>query len=317
MGFEDSTVADEKTSGAGAPVSSSALQGVMSLREVVDELKRSRKILMFAVLIALGLATIYLFISPTRYVAFVKVAPVAEQYLVAASSGGMQSLGLNMGRVEFDDFQHFIETLTSVKLAERLERDEQLSKRIFAYDKEAEEFIRPKGPIDLLKDSLNWIFGQPGWTEPSNHELANYLKSRFIVEQERDARVITISYVHGSRSFAEELLSISVQTADAILREEEKARNAARHGHLERRLAAEVRQTTRTLVSKLLLDAEQRLMLATVDPAFGARVIDGPTSASKPYSPNVLINLLFAAIVGFMTGVAVIVIRLLMSEDSG
>ena len=192
-----------------------------------------------------------------------------------------------------------------------------MSPLIFAYDKEAEEFIRPKGPIDLLQDSLNWIFGQPGWTEPGNHELANYLKSRFIVEQERETRVITISYVHVSRSFAEELLSISIQTADAMLREEEKARNAARHGHLERRLAAEVRQTNRTLVSKLLLDAEQRLMLASVDPAFGARVIDGPTSASKPYSPNVLINLLFAAIVGFMAGVAVIVIRLLMSEDPG
>ena len=274
--------------------------------------------LMFAVLIALGLATIYLFISPTRYVAFVKVAPVVEQYPVAAGSSVLgQSLGLNVGRAEFDDFQHFIEILTSVKLAQRLERDEQLSKRIFAYDKEAEEFIRPKGPVTSLRYFLNWVFGQPAWTEPSNHELAGYLKSKFILEQERDTRVITISYVHVSRSFAEELLSISIQTADAILREEEMARNAARHAHLERRLAAEVRQTNRTLVSKLLLDAEQRLMLASVDPAFGARVIDGPTSASKPYSPNVLINLLFAAIVGFMTGVAVIVIRLLMFEKSG
>lgn len=315
MGFEDSTERGEDTTDMDPPFSSSPRSGVMTFRELVDEVKGNLRAVAISVAAMVFIAVFYLWIVPIKYEAFVKIAPVQERESVSSGSKGLLStIGLKVGSGDFTSFDHFLETLTSVKLAKRLERDEQLGKRIFKYDKEAKEFVRPKGPINLLSQFLNWVFGQPGWMPPQSHDLANYFKNRFEIEQDRDTEVITITYQNKSRSFAEELLSVSLRKTDEILREEEKALNTARHAYLEDRLQTEVRQTNRTLVAELLLDAEQKLMLVNVDPSYGARIVDGPTSSSRPASPRVLFSLIGAVVLGFMIGIGILVIRIMMRD---
>lgn len=290
--------------------------GTMSPREFIEIIKAGRRTLVYAVLTTLILNIVYLFVAPTKFEAFVKVAPVQERSNVSQSSEGLLStIGLSLGEADFSSFDHFVETLTSVKLAHRLERDRQLSRRIFSYDEEAKEFNRPSGPIALLSQSLNWIFGQPAWTAPQSFDLAWYFETHFSFEQDKETGVLKISYQNKDRAFAEELLSLCISEADEILREEEKVLNLARHAYLEDRLGKEIRQTSRMLVADLLLDAEQRLMLANVDPSFGARIVDGPTSSSRPASPRVMLSLFASLIIGFMIGMAILVGKVLLRDD--
>lgn len=317
MGFEDSGGSSDRAPDARQPDLAAPPQAVMTPRQLTSEFKSNWRITVISVGAVLAMTVIYLLFIPSKYEAFVIIAPVESRSPVASQSESqLQSFGLNIGGGDFSEFDHFVATLTSVKLAERLERDEQLSKRVFRYDQEAKEFVRPKGPISLLGQFLNWVFGQPGWMAPQSHDLAAYFNDRFQLEQDRESGVITITYQNKSRAAAEEILSLSIRKTDEILREEEKAVNIARHAYLEQRLQTEVRQTSRTLVAELLLDAEQRLMLVNVDPSFGARIVDGPTSSSRPATPRVMFSLFAAVVIGFMIGMGILVIRILIGEDS-
>lgn len=292
-------------------------QGLMTLKEILAELSAHRKTIFTSVAITFFVGIIYLAAAPIKYTAYVVIAPLEERSNVSAGSEGiLSSIGLDVGTEEFSPFDHFIGTLTSVKLAEKLNRDVQLSQRIFNYDKEDKEFVRSKSPVALLRYLVNWLFRQPGWQPPQDYDLAQHLENKLEFETEKESAAITISYEHRKPEFAREVLSLVTSKADEILRIEEKALNTVRHAYLEQKLQTEPRQMNRALVAQLLLDAEQRLMLASVDPTFGARIIDGPVSSSKPSSPNILRGLILSIILGFMIGIAIVVVRILIKGDT-
>lgn len=320
MGFEDAgregdRIEDDVAQSSTTMNAPSGL-GLMALRDLIADLLAHRKTILTSVGVTFAIGVFFLATAPIKYTAYVVLAPLEERSNLSASSEGILStIGLNVGSQKFSPFDHFIETLTSAKLAEKLNRDMQFSQRIFSYDKEDKEFVRSKSPVALVRYLVNWLFGQPGWQPPKNYDLARYLKSQIGFETERKAASVTITYEHRSPEFAREFLSLVTTKADEILRSEEKAMNTARHGYLEQKLQTEPRQINRSMVAQLLLDAEQRLMLANVDPMFGARIIDGPISSSKPSSPNILRGLIISLVLGFMVGIALVVIRILVKGD--
>lgn len=321
MGFEDAGRENderkEDTAQGLSSMNASAGQGLMTLKELLAELSAQRKTILTSVAIIFVIGAFYLATAPIKYTAYVVIAPLEERSNVSAGSEGiLSSIGLDVGSANFRPFDHFVETLTSVKLAEKLNRDVQLSQRLFAYDKEDKEFVPPKNPVALLRYLVNWLFGQPGWQAPQAYDLAYHLENRLEFEAEKETAAITISYEHRKPEFAREVLSLVTAKADEILRTEEKALNTVRHAYLGQKLQTEPRQMNRALVAHLLLDAEQRLMLASVDPTFGARIIDGPASSSKPSSPNILRGLVLSIILGFMIGITIVIVRILIKGNA-
>lgn len=209
------------------------------------------------------------------------------------------------------DFSRYLALLTSVPVAERLTGDQELMRRLFedAWDAEAGQWRPPTGPGALLVRSLRWLAGHAVWSPPDAVDLSRHLKKYLAVEAVNGGPLRRLVYRHEDRSFALLLLTRLHGAAEAHLRAEAGRRLRSEMAHVNERLAGIASLDRSRLLSGMVTEQEETLMMLEVGLPYAADLLEAPAAAILPDWPNPVPLIPAGALAGFGIGLFVLAAR--------
>lgn len=259
-------------------------------------------------LAGLVLAALWLALSPARYSASLIVAPAAtllpDPTDRPTGVAGAVLVELGLGEVGGGEFNRFLDLLRTVEIARQLAELDGLMPALFPDQWDAADGAWRPSPalgdrLDRLADRLT---GRPGWTPPGPLDLARRI-DRLLIDQpvgSSDLRRLTVR--HPDREVALRLLAALHATTDAHLRALARHQSAGQIAYLQEQLDRTVRTDHRQALTALLTRQEQRSMLIHGEPAYAARIVDGPVAPARPDWPPPLPILALALALGLLVG---------------
>ena len=320
------TVVNEATAERAAP---SAAQGArfslrgaaaeITIRGLLETLWRGWWLLLAAIVLALLVTTVALKLSQPLYTASMIVAP-APTDLSAASQlaseleqfASLATLAQSPAKVErVSDLERYVQMIGSPTLAARLQAEHGLLQIVFEEDWDAENQVwrRPHDLRATIEHALLGFFGFPSWTEPDVAALADWLSSWVTVARLGGSAMLRLRMDHPKPEFAASVVQMVHTAADGLLRVDALTRIGAQIALAERELAAASSPTRRQALENMLSAQYQVEALLQVDQPYAAQVLVPVTASATPTSPNPLLILVLAAVVGAILGVFVIFLR--------
>jgi hypothetical protein len=242
-------------------------------------------------LVTFGLAFAYVQLATPVYEGRMIIAP-ADGYALGDYASQNSSSSYNHGvSLPFwrptdpegvsTDYYRFINTLDGASVASILLRDTGV---LTGIGKEADDF----------KVGNTW--------EPE--ELAAYLHKKINVEFLGATPLRRITYTHPDRAFASAFLRKVHLVADQMIRRDRKRQAEARISYLTQALSNTQNPDHRKIITNLLMQQEHVRMLANLDEAYAAIIVEPASSSVKPVWPNKKmiypVSLLVGAFLGFL-----------------
>jgi len=236
---------------------------------------------------------------PRSYVAQATVAP-AETTAIATSSllapAPFAAGGLLDPRPG-GNFAVYLSALRGVEAAAMLTRETPLLAHLTER--------RGAGPMGAIRRALGLRI------EADLDDAATWLDRSLAVTQDLTSITWTLALPHRDRVQGLDALARLHAFAEAKVRADIAALAAARAAALERRLAAETDLHLRSMLYDLLGQAQRAGLIAQVDTAVAARLVDPPSVEIRPSLPNrplLLVLLLVAAPLASLLGAACVVL---------
>lgn len=291
----------------------------ITLPGLVTTLRRGLWLLAATALVCVLIAAVALKLREPVYTAVMVVAP-AERDVGAVSRlaadleqyASLATLAQTPARLEqVSTIERYVELIGSVPLAERLDREHQLLKHIFAsqWDEAREAWQPPPGAGAAAKRQVLEFFGFPGWTAPTPASLAEFLTANVTVSRQATTALRRLSFAYPDPDFAASLLSAVHVAADDMLRSEALARVRQQIQHLEQELAGSARAEHEAALQAMLAEQYRAEALLAADLPFAAQVVSPPAASATPSSMSPLLVLALAAVVGVIAGIFVVFLR--------
>jgi uncharacterized protein involved in exopolysaccharide biosynthesis len=257
------------------------------------------KYFIVATMVLFGVGGIYKALtSGDTYVAKMVVASVGQ---TNNSALGQLTALVGMQQVTEDrEFAQFQALLKSVVLAERLESRYGVMKTFFQglWDPVGKQWIEPQGWRHEISVFLNRVRGRPRWMPPSVHDLAEALEKEVKIKKMNfSSSVYEISYQHGNREFAIQLLSQLYSEAEAALKEERRGRTQEQVKYLRSRIESTPIVEYRLALIQLLSDQDKQLMLLDSNLPLATLVLDPSNAPQKPTGASIALYL-FISVLG-------------------
>lgn len=293
------------------PVSSQTIrnEGLFDLRILARELWRWKWIVLLAALIgaAIGVKNAHNF-SPI-YEAQMIVAPgEGEGFSVPTTGGGgllgaAQSFGLiRGGSLSATPFDYFKQVIGSRALADVLQEKHGLLQKAFkgSWDEANGTWIEPKIDENSIRQRLRRFFHFNPPRVPDRGTLAEYIGGTVTVKPVVNAPFFKISVAHSDRDFALYLLKTVSSEADKLLGEQNRRKQARNKEYLKAQLEKAQLTEVRTALLGVMMQLEQKAMLANSEPPYMIKILEAPWVAAQPKEPQL------ARIIGIPMGVAVV-----------
>ena len=291
----------------------------ITIRGLLETLGRGWWLLLAAIVLALLVTAAALKLQSPLYTATMIVAP-APTDLSAASQlaselerfASLATLAQSPAKLErVSDLERYVQLFGSTTLAARLQAEDGLLQIVFAddWDAEAQAWRRPEGLKATLEHAVLGFFGFPSWTEPDIATLAEWLSGRVNVTRLGGSAMLRLRMEHPRPEFASSVVAMVHEAADQQLREDALARIGAQIELAERERAAATSPTRRQALEDMLSAQYQVQALLQVDQPYAAQIMVPVTASATPTSPNPLLILVLAAMVGAILGVFVIFLR--------
>ncbi|GGE09743.1 hypothetical protein GCM10011529_15110 [Polymorphobacter glacialis] len=262
---------------------------------------------MLFVVACVAMAVAYLHAAPHRYMAVMVVTPADQSGSKAAGNlAGLGSLvGLNLNEQAGSAFSMYGEAATSYAVAQLLNSDRDLMKRVFprSWNDRENRWQEPPSAIRPLIKSIKSLLGMPirPWHEPDASDLKTYLDRELSASEDKRKAAITLSYENEDAKFARIFLGRVNAAADGYMREQALARATTYVEYLEQRLAqvqvAEYRQS----MAQVLGNYEKTRMMASSTASYAAEPFGGIWVSQDPTSPKPLPVIAL----GFFAGLAI------------
>ncbi len=173
------------------------------------------------------------------------------------------------------DFYRFIYTIRGASAAEILIKDEAVLRGI---NKSRKKKIR------------------------NAEELAVYLNHNVRIDPLGATPLRRISYAHPNAEFAAAILRKLHLVADQMIRRDRRRQSQSRVEYLENSLRKTTHPDHRKGITNLLMQQEHVQMLANLDEAYAAIVVEPASASPKPTWPNKPLVLSVAMLLGLMLG---------------
>ena len=291
----------------------------ITIRGLLETLGRGWWLLLAAIVLALLVTAAALKLQSPLYTATMIVAP-APTDLSAASQlaselerfASLATLAQSPAKLErVSDLERYVQLFGSTTLAARLQAEHGLLQIVFVddWDVEAQAWRRPEGLKATLEHAVLGFFGFPSWTEPDIATLAEWLSGGVTVTRLGGSAMLRLRMQHPRPEFATSVVAMVHEAADQQLREDALARIGAQIELAERERAAATSPTRRQALEDMLSAQYQVQALLQVDQPYAAQIMVPVTASATPTSPNPLLILVLAAMVGAILGVFVIFLR--------
>lgn len=269
----------------------------LDLADLARQLWAGRWWLILFLAVGLGAAALYLHLATYRYTATLQVTAVekAGTNPVSGLAGLGSIVGIEIGPDSGSQFGLFGEAVKSEAVARVLARDEELMRKVFSADWDAERGVwrEPPSPVRGVTRPLKALLGIPDrpWEKPDGADLREHLRTRLGVDENRKKAITTLSYAHRDPEFARQLLEKAARAADDFLRAKSLARSRDYVAYLEQRLAETSTAEYRLSLAQALMTYENMRMMASADAPFAAEPFGPATVSKRPTSPQPLVVL--------------------------
>lgn len=257
-----------------------------TLADVLKSFWRARVYILIGVVTALAAAFLFLASVTPLYKGAMIVAP-ADGYALgdyASSVADGQSLDLPFWRPKDQegvstDFYRFVYTSTGASVAAILLKDQSVL-------------------TGIAKDG-RWRGKGKDW---SADELAEYLGRYVRIEHLGTTPLRRLSYQHPDPVFAAAFLRKIHLVADQLIRRDRRRHSESRIAYLQEALQKTVNPDHRKGITNLLMQQEHIRMLANLDEAYAAIVVEPPSATSRPAWPKTSLVLVAFTFVGMLCG---------------
>lgn len=181
-------------------------------------------------------------------------------------------------------------------LPEEFTRFEQ----IFREQSVASVLIKYQDIMQKVSEDRSVRFG--GTEILSAAELAEYLKNKLTWEPLGPSSSRRISYRHPDPEFAVKFVSRVHKITDELIRAQVRVETDEQISWIKRELGKTVNPDHRQALAQLLMGEERRRMLISMDRPYAAMVVEPAASRVRPVSPQRLLLLLLASLVGGVAG---------------
>lgn len=264
-----------------------------TLAEIIKRLWRARYALLICLIVSWGVAGAWLWLSPRHYQAEMLVSPPGK----SINTGLTRLLGLNdlpaLNSIITEsitnadaDFARFLNILRGPAVAGKLGQD--------------------KGVRAQMAQG-SWRVKQEDLATPAG--LSAYLKDRVHISRVGATRMRRITYAHPDPAFSRTLLQMLHNLADERLRTQQARRTAARIAYLARALENVANPEHRKALTALLMEQEQARMMANMEAAFAAQIVEPPAVSPRPVWPRPYLTLLVAALIAVLLGYVIYYLR--------
>ncbi len=255
---------------------------------------------------ALVAAVVYLRTADYLYTAELHVYAAPSS---AGSSPGASSLnslaaiaGLGGAPVESaTPFRLYLDGVRAREVAERLARDRELMRGIFAgeWDPVSRGWREHHGVLGGIKRFTWNILGlrYQSWHVPDAARLADYIAENVNVIQNVKTPIVAITLDHPDPRFAVRFLTSLGAATDQFLREKQQERTRSNIEYLSEKLREVTLVEQRAALFAALSEQERQGMLANSQAPYAANPFGAATASTSPTKPR-QIPLLIAGLVG-------------------
>jgi hypothetical protein len=256
-------------------------------------------IVLIGLSLAAGVAIIAMDMPEYTAVATLGAAPSPLSDLTSMTSGLSDVLGsgitrqLGLGRRaggQSDTFDQYVELLKSNRVAERLAQDPNVMHAIF-YTRYDWERHRWKSSGSIRSVVKKWVKGVLHYSDnpvPGVDDVVKYLTANVTVDAPLTSSFVTVSLISESPEKARWLLSTLLFDADSIIREDKRRDVAARISYLDDTLPAVTQTEQREVLSTILSDQQQTMMMVRADERYASAVVDPPYASPMPTEPRIM-----------------------------
>ncbi len=175
----------------------------------------------------------------------------------------------------------------------------------------------------LLKDSgvLAGIAKDGAWSSKADQwtpeELSSYLEKHVRIQNLGATPLRKISYDHPDPVFAADFLRKIHLVADQLIRRDRRRQSESRINYLAATLQKTVNPDHRKGIANLLMQQEHIQMLANLDEAYAAIIVEPPSSTPKPIWPNKTVLFFVFGFIGAVLGFLVHTYRVQTKMNDG
>ncbi len=254
----------------------------VSLADLLKSFWRAKFYMIFCALIALIVAAIFISVSVAEYRATMIVAP-ADGYALgdyASSVDNSRIAALPFWRPKDSegastDFYRFIYTMRGTQAAKILMQDQAVVSRV----------------NEMLKEPIN-----------TPEELSLYLNRNIQIDPLGATPLRRLIYKHQNAEFSVALLRKLHLVADQMIRRDRRRQSQSRIEYLENSLRKTTNPDHRKGITNLLMQQEHVQMLANLDEAYAAIVVEPASASPRPVWPNDVLIYTVAALLGLLLG---------------
>jgi hypothetical protein len=274
-------------------VGGSGFDHLFSVRDYTRNIARHWRLFILAALVGTIWSFYYEVHAPKMYTVSVVVGPVGDAPV--QNSGGVSGLvsmfisggSMSVGPPEWSSY---VFALKSVRLAEKLEREHHLIKKVFSsrWDEKTKTWKPEAGFSASISRFFNHLFGLPSDMPPDIKSLQGYVSGNVFLSTDKTTGITTLSMSASDPKKALAFMLMVHHSAIELVRDEISAHNTAKIDYLTGALGKTTNADQRGILIGMLAQTEQTQMLLNNNLPFAAQIIDTPTIPTQLSSPQAL-----------------------------
>lgn len=292
---------------------------VVNFVAVARTLWAGRRIIALCLAILLILTLVFLHFATYKYAATLSVTPAqTDSDGLAGKMGSLGSLaslaGVNLPQGSGGmAYSLYLEGVHSRNLANAVAKHDDLMRAVFPKEWNARrnQWQQPTGPLRSLAHTIRAAIGAPtrSWSEPSGARLQDYLKRELSVAQDPKSPLAVLSFKHPDPLIAAKMLNTVNAEMDTILRAKALERANGNIAYLSQQLHKVTIAEHREAIARSLSEQEKVRMSASSSAPYAAEPFGPAVTSVEPVTPDPVLFLAIAAVVGLFIGAAAVFIR--------
>ena len=290
----------------------------VDLIEVARTLWLGRKVIAIAVLTMAICASTYLNLAERRYSVSMVLKSVQEpsQTSNIGGLGGLASLaGVELPSGSNVDFASFPLLMQSREVALVVTRDDELMRALYPEEWDAEANAwrqQPRSTVGLVLSQLKSIItgnSVSDYEPPDAGRLSEFVSEEVSAAIDSKSDLLNIKAEAADPEVMRDFLEKIVAETDQLIRQRFIVAGTTALQFYKEQLQRAQSGEHREALAQLIVQEEQKLMLATRSNSYVAEVLRGPDISMQPTSPKSMVVLALSFILGFLGGCGVVMVR--------
>lgn len=290
----------------------------IDLTEVVKTLWLGRRQILIATFTLTICASAYLNLAERRYSVSMVLKSVQEpsQSSKIGGLGGLASLaGVELPSGSNIDFASFPLLMQSREVASVVARDEELMRALYPeeWDVEANAWRqKPRSTVGLVLSQLKSLItgnSVADYEPPNAERLAEFVSDEVSASIDNKSDLLNVKAEAADPELMRDLLDKIVSETDQLIRQRFIVAGTTALQFYKEQLQRAQSGEHREALAQLIVQEEQKLMLATRSNSYVAEVLRGPDISIRPTSPKSMLVLALSVVLGFMVGCGVVLVR--------